>query len=380
VPDSRFRLRGFFLVAAAVGVLGLRSRAAMATTAEAVVVLDVLPDATEIDGDSLRAGVASELAMRVVAPGGELPGAAQGTLTVAIRHETSQLVVEYRPRDGNKLTRQVPLPTESAALQQTVVFLAGNMVRDQSQGLLRDLKGEAVAPALAANGEAPQSEERLPPSPPEAERRRFWIGVGAEAAITWVPASSDACGPSTGFYCDGQDSQLTVLQGATVASGIAFASSRFALSFGYALTDNWLLGGRFGLAVSRYPGNAAASQGKVWGPTHLEALATSVFGERALARSGVRLAVTVGAGVAEWDTKTAVTVLAAGNPPSRLPLDAWRVQAGPFLSLAVGPRIALGERTAIVINAGKITVLAGVISTTGVALFFTPELGVEVGF
>jgi hypothetical protein len=383
-------LRGLFLVAVA-----SCPHAAMAQAEMPTLVLEVLPDAAEIDAAALRQGVAAELAIRVVAPSDRGAGVPGGTFTVGIDREKNELVVEFRRRGAGPLTRRLPLPIERSVLQQTVVFLAGNMARDESQDVLRHLGTDAVVPSPSETTAEPRPSTEPLPAPPEPARREFWIGLSAEAALGWIPAGSNVCGqdPTTyastsGFYCvthGGQDyapanpTQNPLIANPDTAAGLGFASSRFTLSFDYALRDNWLVGGRFGIAVDRYPGNAGGLRGKTWGPTHLELRATYVLGEHPLVRSGVRLAVTVGAGVAEWDTKIAIAV-GAGNPPSPLSVDAWRVEAGPFLSGAIGPRIALGERTAILVNAVKLTAVAGAISRTDAMLLLTPELGVQVGF
>jgi hypothetical protein len=383
-------LRGLFLVAVA-----SCSRLAMAEPEMPTLVLEVLSDAAEIDAAALRQGVAAELAMRVVAPSEQNARVAEGTFVVGIDREKNELFVEFRRRGAAPLIRRLPLPIDRSVLQQTVVFLAGNMARDESQDVLRDLGTDAVVPAPSETTAEPRPSREPLPAPPEPARRPFWIGLSAEAALGWIPAGSSVCGQdattsasTSGFYCvthGGQDyapanpTQNPFVANPDTGAGLGFASSRFTLSFDYALDDNWLVGGRFGITVDRYPGNAVGLRGKTWGPTHLELRATYVLGEHPLARSGVRLAVIVGAGVAEWDTKIAIAV-GAGNPPSPLSVDAWRVEAGPFLSGAIGPRIALGERTAILVNAVELTAVAGAISRTGAVLLFTPELGAEVGF
>jgi hypothetical protein len=333
-------------------------------------VLEVLPGAAELDPAALRQGVAAELAARVVAPGEPGAGSAEGTFTIGVDREKSEVVIEFRGRAASSLTRRLPLPIDRTRLQQNVVFLVGNMARDESREVLRDLRPDAVVTAPAAI-RAPIEEPAAPRAEPTP--RRFWIGIDAETAFAVVHGSDNVCGAPSGFQCltqGGQEYAPPAAQG-MVRGGIGLASSRFTLSFQYAPHDNWLVGGRTGFAVRRYPGATATT----WGPPHLELRATYVFGEHALVRPGVRLAITAGAGVAQWDTKTTVSV--SGDPPL---VDAWRVQAGFFVSGAVGPRILLGERTAIVINAVKLTALAGVISKTGATLLFTPELGAEVGF
>jgi hypothetical protein len=389
----------------------LLAPAAGAQPAEPVLVLDVRPgDPTAIDAGVLRERVAAELAMRVVAPGAE--PATEGVLTVGVHRDTGELVVEYRRPSGETLARRVPLPENAAAVMRMAVFLAGNMVRDESRSLVRDLSGDAVPPPPTP-GPEPAShpappEPRALPAPAPVEPRRFWISIGAEVAWTIAPATSDACALSSGYYCltaggqgwsDPVQTSLNYSNSATpsdlnpVRSGILSASPRLAVSLDYAATDNWLVGGRLGYAISRYQGSLSGSQAKAWGPLHVEARATYVLGEHALAQPGVRFAVTIGAGVGEWDASVPVAgggVACLGSIAhpcagtsvgvySLQSVDAWRVQAGPFLSLGVGPRFAIGDRFAILANVAKLTALASVMSSTGVTVLFTPELALEVG-
>jgi hypothetical protein len=385
----------------------LRAPAVGAQPAEPVVALDLRPnDPAAIDATVLRERVAAELAMRVVAPGEE--PASEGTLTVGVHRDTGELSVEYRNPSGETLTRRVPLPETAAAVMRIAVFLAGNMVRDESRSLVRDLKG-AAAPAEVP-GREPASEP-VPAAPPAplaptpVKAHRFWIGIGAEAAWTMAPAASDACAPSSGYYCLTDGGQpFTSSPGLaavtppaqhlalpTVRSGLAGAGTRFAVSLDYAATDNWLVGGRLGYAIGQYPGSTSGSQPKPWGPLHLEARASYVLGEHALAQPGVRLAITIGAGLGEWDARVPVEgmVVVQGTPgtinPSPVALSAqsiyaWRVQAGPFVSLGAGPRWSFGDRFAILANVGKLTALASLMGSTGtgVSVLFTPELSFEV--
>jgi hypothetical protein len=333
--------------------------------------------------------------MRVLAPGEE--PATLGTLTVTVHHETGELVMDYRRPSGETLTRRVPLPEDAAAVLRIAAFLAENMVRDESRNLLRDLSGDAAPPAAPDRESAAEPappEPRAPPAPARVEPRRFWIGIGAEAALTITPAAGDACASSSGYYClmstgQGYTSDATLPYPNSVTSGLVGAGARFAVSLDYAVTDNWLVGGRFGYSIGRYPGSTSDPQAKAWGPLHLEARASYVLGEQALARPGVRLALTIGAGVGEWDARVPLDshLVVTGMPGTINPLpiqsvqslDAWRVQAGPFLSLGAGPRFAFGDRFAILANVAKLTVLTSITASTGVSLLFTPELALEVG-
>jgi hypothetical protein len=361
VPETL--LRAFCLL----GLL-LCSRLALAQAEPPTLVVEVLPGAAELDPAALRQGVAAELAVRVVAPGEPGSGSAEGAFTIGVDREKSEIVIEFRGRAASSLVRRFPLSIDRTRVQQNVVFLVGNMARDESRELLRDLRRDDVEPAPPAATSAPVEASRAEPTP-----RRFWLGIEAEPAIGLVAEVNDVCGAPSGFHCltpGGQEYAPPGPQG-TVGTGLALASSRFTVSFHHARHDNWLVGGRLGFAVGRYPGGKATT----WGPTHLEVRATYVLGDRALVQPGVRLAVTAGAGMAQWDTKIPVSV--RGDPPL---VDAWRVRAGFFVSGAVGPRIVLGERAAIVVNAVKLTALVAAISDTGAALLFTPELGVELGF
>jgi hypothetical protein len=402
-------------------VLSARAGRAMAESGPRPLVLDVLSDAG-LDVAVLREQVAAELGVRVVAPGDPAARATQDVVRIDLDKGKNEILVELSRPGANPLERRLRLPIQSAVLQRTLVFLVGNMVRDESRDLIPPprTQGGAVAEAPPAaspdtrpQGEtaAGQSQAASPdtrpsePPPPSAEGPsppRYWFGVSVEGAIGGMPATADACRrdlttslTTSGLSCvtqDGHDYAVTMASShgsspsggppssaGDVGGGLAVASTRFALSFDYALHDNWLVGTRLGFAIARYPGRDPGLHGRTWGPAHLELRGTYVLGNRALAQPGVHAAISLAAGVSEWDARVGISV-SAGTPPSTFPVDVWRIVAGPFVSAGLGARVSIGARGAVMLNLAKVTAAAGSISGTDAVLLYSPELGVEVGF
>jgi hypothetical protein len=135
------RLRACALVLALAMPVATASSSARADSAltTATVVVDVAPDAAEMDAPRLRAAIGKELGATAVAPDDPLARGAPGTITVAIDRASHALVVSYR-HDGTPITRSIDLPGDPAAVERAAVLLAGNLARNEAADLVASLR------------------------------------------------------------------------------------------------------------------------------------------------------------------------------------------------------------------------------------------------
>ena len=157
------RLRACALVLALALPAATASSSARADSAltTATVVVDVAPDAVEMDAPRLRAAIGKELGATAVAPDDPLAASARGTITVAIDRASHALVVSYR-EDGTPITRSIDLPADPAATERAAVLLAGNLARNEAGDLvasLRKSKPSAQAPAEPSSSMSVDDEE-----------------------------------------------------------------------------------------------------------------------------------------------------------------------------------------------------------------------------
>lgn len=189
--------------------------------------------------------------------------------------------------------------------------------------------------------------------------KRIWIGLGAEFEFMPLPSGSDLCyeDPSSSLptnshnmYCTNKDGtdfpyrqtnaqdnaicnqastqatpktlpngQPNPTGGAPICpgdlggnsnGGFNPANMRIMASFDYAITPNLLAGARLGVSLFVYPGNSATSDGRAFSLIRLygDLRATWVFGENALATTGLHPMAFGGLGVAEFDTHTSSPV------------------------------------------------------------------------
>ncbi len=163
-----------------------------------------------------------------------------------------------------------------------------------------------------------------------------------------------------------------------MAGGGALGNIRLMLTVDYAVHPNVLLGGRLGLVLNNYPGEAAAQDGKRFAiPIHIELRVTYVFGEDALYTKGLKPYLFGGAGIGQFETKVQVQTISApaGQPATRGTADAWHMSGPAFVSIGGGLRYAMTSRFALMlgvrINAAFLNAFA---ASAG------PELGGAVAF
>jgi hypothetical protein len=224
----------------------------------------------------------------------------------------------------------------------------------------------------------------------------FWFGVSGSIDLTVVPSGSDVCllnaqalpASSQGYYCTtpygvdfptragaAENATLVKGQAGQAQGGIESGDVRLLFTFDYAASTHVLLGGRFGLVLNGYPGEAAVHNGRAFGPPiHLELRTTFLFGDRPLAHSGFAPLVLLAGGVGEFDASTTVGVV-VNNVVGTRPMVAWQTGGPGFAALGGGVRYAFSPRVAFSM-ALKLTAAFG-------GAFFpsmAPELGLQYGF
>ncbi len=226
---------------------------------------------------------------------------------------------------------------------------------------------------------------------------RWWFGVATSMDLVGAGASGDVCKLDAnaapvngdGYYCtnpDGTDfpTRDSPDQNATLGAGDAGQAGgglfggnvRVMASFDYALNANFLVGARLGWAVTSYPGQAASKDGRELPvPIHVEARATFVFGEAALADLGFAPVIFGAAGVSNFDAGQTVMVTQSGIPGQQ-PIVAWRVGGPGFIAVGGGFRYALSQRIAFS-AAAKFTAALG---PTGFLPTIGPEVALQYGF
>jgi hypothetical protein len=113
-----------------------------------LLVVEVAPDATELDAKKLRDAIGAELGADTVAPDDARAKAATGAIAVSVDHDARQLVVTYR--GGAAPLRRIDLPSDRAGVEQEAVLLAGNLARDEAGDLVTELrKARPAAPPPA---------------------------------------------------------------------------------------------------------------------------------------------------------------------------------------------------------------------------------------
>jgi hypothetical protein len=221
---------------------------------------------------------------------------------------------------------------------------------------------------------------------------KFWIGLGAQLDVDFLPGANDAClvNPKSGatinaagYSCIDPNSGSTFPSTAAideeiqqkvqdqVVGGLRAGNFRLFLSADYAAGKNVLLGVRAGYVFGTAP------VGAPFAPLHLEARLTYLVGHEAISHKGITPMLLAGIGAGEFDAFVPVTVVL--NTPTRPSgtENAW-LTAGPlFFSVGGGVRVLLTSRVALTAALkfqGAFGGAAGFLP--GVA----PELGVQFGF
>ena len=193
--------------------------------------------------------------------------------------------------------------------------------------------GESAGEEGEENGDQESNKEEEKPSGPF---KRFWVGIGTELEFLSVPGGSDLCqlDPNSALptnknnmYCTTLDDhdfpiRATPVQNAALCTpnsppgtcpgdggggtsgGLVRGDLRVFASFDYAITANLLGGARAGASIFTYPGQAAGSDGRL--PSFVsrfygELRGTWIFGEQALASTGLKPMVFAGVGVASFE-------------------------------------------------------------------------------
>lgn len=229
---------------------------------------------------------------------------------------------------------------------------------------------------------------------------KIWVGVFGAVDYTLVPSADDVCKldnstlpvNDANYYCvqNGTDypSRTDRAQNDSlvpsadrgsnkVSGGGALGNIRVMLSLDYALNGNVLVGGRLGVVLNRYSGEAAGQDGKRFSaPIHAELRGTYVLGKDALYKAGFAPYFFGGAGVSTWETKVDVKVVenVAGTRTQK-DAEAWHLAGPAFITLGGGGRYAFKPNMAAMFG-----LRANLAFGDAFAPSVSPELGVQFGF
>jgi hypothetical protein len=238
------------------------------------------------------------------------------------------------------------------------------------------------------------SEEAAAPPPP-GTYAKLWFGLSGMLDFISMPGGDDVCrlnptnaAPTNAanLYCtnpDGSDfprrndkgnqnSLLQPGQGGHIDGGIQPGDVRVMLSFDYALSPAFLVGGRLGYVLNAYTGKAAVTDGRAFGADiDLEARATYLFGKEPLANVGFAPMVFGGGGISEFDGHTTTIVTLT----TQQPVNVWKTSGPLFVDFGAGVRYAFSLRAAFTLAARLNAAFANGFVTT-----YGPELGIQYGF
>jgi hypothetical protein len=226
---------------------------------------------------------------------------------------------------------------------------------------------------------------------------RIWVGASFGIDLISMPAGNDVCllssnkgeplNPSE-LYCTNpngtdfpsranpvQNATLVPGQAGAIGGGLQAGDVRLMLSGDYALNPNILVGGRLGYVANAYTGSAASKDGRAAGfDVHIEARATYLFGEDALARTGFLPMVFAGFGLAEFDGHTS-SLVTVTSMMAQQPVTVWRTDGPFFLMLGGGARYQYTPQIAFT-GALRLDLAIG----NGALLTYGPEIGAQYGF
>jgi Tfp pilus assembly protein PilF len=243
---------------------------------------------------------------------------------------------------------------------------------------------------------------------------RLWVGAAFTFEFVGMPAVEDACKLSTnppgqqpppGFpanssnlYCvdstgadfptrslpagPAENAAIIPGQGGHSGGGPQLGNARVMLSVDYALSQNLLVGGRFGYVFNSYPGSAASTDGRAAGfRVHLEGRATYILGDKPLERVGFAALGFAGLGLSEFDghvtsVVTLTNPMGASKAPLVQPVDIWVTDGPFFLLVGAGARYQFSPRLAAT-AALRLNIAIG---GNGVLPTYGPELGIQYGF
>jgi len=254
----------------------------------------------------------------------------------------------------------------------------------------------APAPPPATEPVGPVQKEDCPPNFPgcgtggaKSEEldigAQNWISAGVQLDFMILGATSGVCSGDSGYDCffgpnpedyydqipidrsNGQD-------GNEVAGGFKRATLRIMAGYDRFFGENVGLGARVGFA---FLGGPQAPGGSAFLPLHGEARVTYVFGERPLARAGLRGFVHLAGGVAQVDASVPVVVYLNQQDfaaDKRTPVTAWKKSGFAFAALGGGVMYAVTPNTGPYLDIR----LMQMFGLSGTAL--SPQVGWAHGF
>ncbi len=246
---------------------------------------------------------------------------------------------------------------------------------------------------------------------PKSKHKKFWLGVSGGMDFYLMGSAKDVCSldeannltPRTeGYYCtntnsgtsggvayssgsdfpfrnDGGAENRLVSEGnggSVSSGGFRPATIRLLLSFDYALAANMMIGGRIGLAVNGFSGDAYKDDHGGLAPIHAEARFTYFFKKTALEEKGVAFYGfgALGASRFEGGIDTNVTV---NGEPTRRKVTAYEISGPAFVSVGGGIRYGLSENLGLMLAPLKLNIAFG---SGPVGVTLQPELAFQVGF
>ncbi len=327
----------------------------------------------------------------------ELGGSPERTVLAARRElsigvDGSDLVVRFTsPEDHAE--RRVARPADASQIPELVRLIAGNLARDQRPLVEpphprepeRSTRIDAATDGVATAGATPSF-------------RRHWVGLEIAQDLLW-DSSAPACDPSpkTTYSCFLAGTNAPYRPSAnssprTVASGFSVATTRLLVSYDYAFTPAFSVGGRAGFAFRGGPNSesratfdppvseSAANLGyQPFLPLHLEARASWWFAP--LTNERVRGFAGVGVGVMQIDAKqkyeTTCGLSASdgtdGCTSPLVKLDVWQRVGRGFVDLRAGTELRLAGELGLEIG------LNAVVTAPAFGFALEPSLGLVYG-
>ncbi len=134
-----------------------------------VTVLELHSDAPELDFEALRAAIAAELGVEVVAQTSDRAERAVARVTVSLRPGARELAVSYATPARGTITRVVEAPSASSEALATAALLAGNLAHAQV-ATAPPVPVSPPLPAPAAQPLTPAEPSRVGRVPPPPKR------------------------------------------------------------------------------------------------------------------------------------------------------------------------------------------------------------------
>lgn len=160
--------------------------------------------------------------------------------------------------------------------------------------------------------------------------KKNWIGFAAQQDILMLPSATSVCADSTDYVCfqgaDYYDPAIyhPVPEAADeVKGGFAVSTTRVMLSYDRTLGTHITLGARAGWA---FGGGPKVTDGKAFFPAHVEARIAYWFGKNPFSSTSIRPYVTLGGGLAQFDSKVKVQVY-EHNPENARQIDQYELVA-----------------------------------------------------